>query len=318
MSGRQKKKPAIASESPAAEPEAAGAEFKAAETKAVEANGAEANSAGANSAGARSAETKSAETKSADGKTAPAKKAESKPTPLARRRKRAATELETRVGYHFNDAAMLESALTHISALRGGNRANSYQRLEFLGDHVLGLVISDMLYRAYPKADEGELSRRLADLVRKETCYEIARAIDLGAALRVGSSEANAGARSRIAILADVCEALIGAVYLDGGYKAAEGLVERLWEVRLKATAPPLRDPKTVLQEWAQARGLPTPVYREIARSGPDHNPEFRVAVQLPALAPAEGSGRSKRAAEQAAAAAMLAREGVRPAQPNG
>ncbi len=328
MSGRRKKKPAIASESPAADPEAAGAELKAAEPKAVEANSAGARSTGAKSAGAKSAETKSAETKSAEaksaetksanGKSAPAKKAEPKPTPLARRRKRAATELETRVGYHFNDAAMLESALTHISALRGGNRANSYQRLEFLGDHVLGLVISDMLYRAYPKADEGELSRRLADLVRKETCYEIARAIDLGTALRVGSSEANAGARSRIAILADVCEALIGAVYLDGGYKAAEGLVERLWEVRLKATAPPLRDPKTVLQEWAQARGLPTPVYREIARSGPDHNPEFRVAVQLPALAPAEGSGRSKRVAEQAAAAAMLAREGVRPAQSNG
>ncbi|MGB7034229.1 MAG: ribonuclease III [Xanthobacteraceae bacterium] len=328
MSGRRKKKPAIASESPAADPEAAGAELKAAETKAVEANSAGAKCTGTKSAGAKSAETKSAETKSAEtksaetkstnGKSAPAKKAEPKPTPLARRRKRAATELETRVGYHFNDAAMLESALTHISALRGGNRANSYQRLEFLGDHVLGLVISDMLYRAYPKADEGELSRRLADLVRKETCYEIARAIDLGTALRVGSSEANAGARSRIAILADVCEALIGAVYLDGGYKAAEGLVERLWEVRLKATAPPLRDPKTVLQEWAQARGLPTPVYREIARSGPDHNPEFRVAVQLPALAPAEGSGRSKRVAEQAAAAAMLAREGVRPAQSNG
>ena len=152
---------------------------------------------------------------------------------------------------------MLESALTHISALKGArNRAGSYQRLEFLGDHVLGLVISDMLYRAFPKADEGELSRRLADLVRKETCAEIARTIDLGAAIRVGSSEANAGARSRPAILADVCEAVIGAVYLDGGYKAAEGLVERLWEVRLRATAQPLRDPKTVLQEWAQARGL--------------------------------------------------------------
>ncbi len=130
---------------------------------------------------------------------------------------------------------MLESALTHISALKGArNRAGSYQRLEFLGDHVLGLVISDMLYRTFPKADEGELSRRLADLVRKETCAEIARAIDLGAAIRVGSSEANAGARKRPAILADVCEALIGAVYLDGGYKAAEGLVERLWEVRLQ------------------------------------------------------------------------------------
>jgi ribonuclease-3 len=153
----------------------------------------------------------------------------------------------------------------------------------------------------------------LADLVRKETCTDIARSIDLGAAIRVGSSEANAGARTRPAILADVCEAVVGAVYLDGGYKAAEQLVERLWEVRLRATAQPLRDPKTVLQEWAQGRGLPTPAYREIARSGPDHNPEFRVAVQLPAFAPAEGLGPSKRAAEQAAAAAMLAREGVEP-----
>jgi ribonuclease-3 len=235
------------------------------------------------------------------------------------RRKRAATALEDRIGHHFTDSAKLEIALTHISALRGArNRAASYQRLEFLGDHVLGLVISDMLYRAFPKADEGELSRRLADLVRKETCTEIALSIDLGAAIRVGSSEQNAGARSRPAILADVCEAVIGAVYLDGGYKAAEGVVERLWQVRLSATAQPLRDPKTVLQEWAQARGLPTPAYREVARSGPDHSPEFRVAVQLPAFAPAEGLGRSKRAAEQAAAAAMLAREGVLPARRNG
>jgi ribonuclease-3 len=242
-----------------------------------------------------------------------------KPQKEPRRRKRGATAFEDRIGYRFADPAILEIALTHISALKGvRNRAGSYQRLEFLGDHVLGLVISDMLYRAFPKADEGELSRRLADLVRKETCAEIARTIDLGAAIRVGSSEANAGARSRPAILADVCEAVIGAVYLDGGYKAGEALVERLWQVRLKAKAQPLRDPKTVLQEWAQARGLPTPVYREVARSGPAHNPEFRVAVQLPALASAEGSGRSKRGAEQAAAAAMLAREGVRPAQHDG
>ncbi len=236
-----------------------------------------------------------------------------------RRRKRTATALENRIGYRFADAAMLESALTHISALKGArNRAGSYQRLEFLGDHVLGLVISDMLYRAFPKADEGELSRRLADLVRKETCAEIGRMIDLGAAIRVGSSEHNAGARSRPAILADVCEAVIGAVYLDGGYKAAEELVERLWQARMQATTQPLRDPKTVLQEWAQARGLPTPAYREVARSGPDHNPEFRVAVQRPSFAPAEGVARSKRAAEQAAAAVMLAREGVRHARRDG
>jgi len=236
-----------------------------------------------------------------------------------RRRKCSATDFEGRIGYRFTDANLLESALTHISALKGArNRGGSYQRLEFLGDHVLGLVISDMLYRAFPKADEGELSRRLADLVRKETCAEIGRTIDLGSAIRVGSSEHNAGARTRLAILADVCEAVIGAVYLDGGYKAAEQLVERLWQVRLKATAQPLRDPKTVLQEWAQARGLPTPAYREVSRSGPDHSPEFRVSVQLPAFAPAEGSGRSKRAAEQAAAAAMLAREGVRSARRDG
>jgi len=236
-----------------------------------------------------------------------------------RRRRRGASVLEDRISYRFSDAAMLECALTHISALKGArNRAGSYQRLEFLGDHVLGLVISDMLFRAFPKADEGELSRRLADLVRKETCAEIARAIDLGAAIRLGASEANAGGRTRPAILADVCEALIGAVYSDGGFDAAAALVGRLWETRMRTTAQPLRDPKTVLQEWALARGLPTPAYRVVARSGPDHDPEFRVAVHLPKLAPAEGIGRSKRAAEQAAAAAMMEREGVKPERANG
>ncbi len=238
---------------------------------------------------------------------------------VRRRRRRGDGSLEERIGYRFKDTALFDSALSHISALKGArNRAGSYQRLEFLGDHVLGLVISDMLFRAFPKADEGELSRRLADLVRKETCAEIARTVDLGAAIRLGSSEANAGGRKRPAILADVCEALIGAVYLDGGYIAAEALVGRLWEARMKTKAQPLRDPKTVLQEWAQARGLPTPAYREVARSGPDHDPVFRVTVQLPKLAPAEGSGRSKRAAEQAAAAAMMTREGVKPERLDG
>ena len=235
------------------------------------------------------------------------------------RRRRGDGSLEDRISYRFTDLALLDSALSHISALKGvRNRGGSYQRLEFLGDHVLGLVISDMLFRAFPRADEGELSRRLADLVRKETCAEIARAIDLGAAVRLGASEANAGARNRPAILADVCEALIGAVYLDGGFVAAEALIARLWQARMKTKAEPLRDPKTVLQEWAQGRGLPTPAYREIARSGPDHDPQFRVAVQLPHLAPAEGSGRSKRAAEQAAAAAMMKREGVKPERLDG
>ena len=250
----------------------------------------------------------------------PASSAEQEPAPArAKRSRRRASSLETRIGYRFRDPALLEQALTHISALGGvRNRAGSYQRLEFLGDHVLGLIVSDMLFRAFPRADEGELSRRLADLVRKEACADVASGIELGTAIRLGTSESNAGGRSRVAILADVCEALIGAVYLDGGFIAAEGLVGRLWEARMRTTAQPLRDPKTILQEWAQARGLPTPAYREVARSGPDHDPQFRVAVHLPKLAPAEGSGRSKRAAEQAAAAAMMAREGVKPERANG
>ena len=230
-----------------------------------------------------------------------------------KRRRRNTADFEQRIGYRFKDAALLEQALTHISAIAGSrNRGGSYQRLEFLGDHVLGLVVSDMLFRAFPKADEGEMSRRLADLVRKEACADVARAIDLGAAIRLGASETNAGGRGRTAILADVCEALIGAVFIDGGYVAASDLIERLWQERMLTPARPLRDAKTVLQEWAQARGLPTPNYREVERKGPDHDPEFRVTVQLPDRAPAEGLGRSKRAAEQAAAAAMLTREGVK------
>lgn len=242
--------------------------------------------------------------------------AEGKPKTTAKeskRRRRSTADFENRIGYRFKDPALLEQALTHISALSGArNRAGSYQRLEFLGDHVLGLVVSDMLFRAFAKADEGEMSRRLADLVRKEACADVGRSIELGAAIRLGASEANAGGRERTAILADVCEALIGAVFVDGGYPAAAALIERFWGERMRTPARPLRDSKTMLQEWAQARGLPTPAYREVERKGPDHDPEFRVTVELPDLAPAEGLGRSKRAAEQAAAAAMLMRAGVK------
>ena len=230
---------------------------------------------------------------------------------MSRGRIKDRSALEERIGYHFADKTLLERAVTHISAASGGARVNSYQRLEFLGDHVLGLVISDMLFRAFPRANEGELSRRLADLVRKETCAEVARAIDIGPALSLGSSESQAGGRLRATILADACEALIGAVFIDGGYPAAEAFVARFWKERMLKPIRPLRDPKTMLQEWAQARGLPTPAYRELARTGPHHDPEFRVAVVLPDRPPAEGLGSSKRAAEQAAAAAMLTRVGV-------
>jgi ribonuclease-3 len=222
--------------------------------------------------------------------------------------------LEERIGYSFADKALLDRALTHISALSGGpqNRVSSYQRLEFLGDHVLGLVISDMLYRTFPKANEGELSKRLADLVRKETCAAVAKEMDLGPALRLGNSEAHAGGRLRATILADACEGLVGAVFVDGGYPAAEALIAKFWQERMLKSVKPLRDAKTMLQEWAQARGLPTPAYKEIGRTGPHHDPEFKVAVSLPDRPLAEGLGASKRAAEQAAAEAMLTSVGVK------
>ena len=228
--------------------------------------------------------------------------------------------LEGKIGHKFAEQALLERALTHISAVTGGgpqSRSGSYQRLEFLGDHVLGLVISEMLYQAYPRANEGELSQRLADLVRKETCAEVGREMDLGAELKLGSSESHAGGRARITILGDACEALIGAVFLDGGYEAAQKMIERFWKDRMDRPLRSLRDSKTMLQEWAQARGLPTPAYSELARTGPQHNPKFKVAVTLPNRPAAEGTGSSKRAAEQAAAAEMLSREGVETDKPN-
>ena len=242
------------------------------------------------------------------------------PRKASRQRPKKTRELEERIGYTFRDGTVLVRALTHISAVTGGpqKRGASYQRLEFLGDHVLGLVISDMLYRGFPKADEGEMSRRLADLVRQETCAAVARDMDVGPAMKLGNSEANAGGRRRTAILADVCEALIGAVFVDGGYGPAAALIERFWQQRMLKPQKPPRDAKTMLQEWAQARALPTPTYREVERTGPHHDPEFRISVELPGLDPLEGKGRSKRAAEQAAAAAMLAREGVKVDQADG
>ena len=226
--------------------------------------------------------------------------------------KAATAALETRIGHTFADAGLLATALTHVSALKPTRkRGDSYQRLEFLGDHVLGLIVSDMLYRAFPNADEGELSKRLADLVRKESCADVAKTLGLVEDIKLGAVGAGVGARLRKSVLGDICEAVIGAVFLDGGYQAAAQFVERNWSERMHKLRRPLRDPKTTLQEWAQGKGLPTPVYREVERTGPHHDPQFRIAVELPGLETAEGTGGSKRAAEKAAASAMIAREGV-------
>jgi ribonuclease-3 len=224
----------------------------------------------------------------------------------------AMSAIEERIGHKFADANLLVTAMTHVSALKPSRkRGESYQRLEFLGDHVLGLIVSDMLYRSFPNADEGEMSKRLADLVRKESCADVAKSLGLAEDIKLGAVGAGAGARLRKSVLGDICEAVIGAVFLDGGYQAAAEFVERNWTERMKKPRQPLRDPKTVLQEWAQGKGLPTPVYREVERTGPHHDPQFRVAVDLPGLAPAEGVGGSKRAAEKVAASVMIEREGV-------
>lgn len=220
--------------------------------------------------------------------------------------------LEKRLGYTFKNSALLEQALTHLSALPNDSpRLGSYQRLEFLGDRVLGLAVSHMLLEAFPTADEGELSRRLAELVRADTCAEVTADMDAAPAILLGAGEAQSGGRRKKAMLADICEAIIGAVYIDGGAAAADELVARFWGERLNAPSRRLRDAKTALQEWAQGQGLAIPRYAEAGRSGPDHKPMFDVRVSVVGFKDAEGSGASKRAAEQIAAEVMLKREGV-------
>jgi ribonuclease III len=217
--------------------------------------------------------------------------------------------LETSLGHHFANRDLALLALTHVSATVA--RDASYQRLEFLGDRVLGLAVAAMLYESFPTADEGELSRRLADLVRRETCADVAQAWGVEVHVRLGDSERQAGAVAKETILADVCESLIGAVFLDAGYAAAKEVVTRAFAPQMRTPRRPLRDPKTTLQEWAQARGLEAPRYREAGRTGPHHAPEFDVEVAVTGFASSTAKGNSKRAAEQAAALAFMTREGI-------
>jgi ribonuclease-3 len=225
------------------------------------------------------------------------------------RRKPNLDELLNKIGYRFQNTELLEEALTHVSAPQAGGQ--SYQRLEFLGDRVLGLAVAETLHKTFPSAPEGELSRRLAELVRRESCAEIAVAWDIGPHLKLGAGEAHAGERRNPTILADVCEAIIGAVFLDGGYAAARELVARSFQDLLAAPRRPLRDPKSALQEWAQGKGLPPPTYSIVEQKGPDHAPKFRVMVKVKGAESEFGLGPSKRIAEQAAARSLLLREGV-------
>lgn len=213
---------------------------------------------------------------------------------------------ETRIGHVFRQPALLVQAVTHAS-ISSPTRADN-QRLEFLGDRVLGLCMAEALLGADTAASEGQLAPRFNALVRKEACAEVAREIGLGEVLKLGRSEMMSGGRRKEALLGDAMEALIAAVYLDAGFEAARALVLRLWGPRIGAVATDARDPKTSLQEWAQARAMPPPAYAEAGRSGPDHQPVFTVEVTLANGASERASAGSKRIAEQMAARALLTR----------
>ncbi len=210
------------------------------------------------------------------------------------------------IGHQFRQPELLVRAVTHASISSPTKPDN--QRLEFLGDRVLGLVMAEALLAADIKASEGQLAPRFNALVRKEACAEVAREIGLGDMLKLGRSEMMSGGRRKDALLGDAMEALIAAVYLDAGFDAAKSLILRLWSARIGAVEHDARDAKTSLQEWAQARGMALPTYTETGRDGPDHQPMFTVTVQLESGAATTSRAGSKRVAEQAAARALLDR----------
>ncbi|MHA1153913.1 MAG: ribonuclease III [Alphaproteobacteria bacterium] len=219
------------------------------------------------------------------------------------------SEFAERLGHGFARPDLLARALTHPSAaIRQGDIDDSYERLEFLGDRVLGLIVADLLMARFPREPEGALALRHAELVRRETLAEVAGEIGLEDYLRLAKGEEAAGERQNPALRANACEAVIGALYLDGGLTVAWAFVERLWGARLEAETRPPQDAKTALQEWAQGRALGLPTYREVGREGPAHEPHFTLEVEVGGEPPARGQGRSKRLAEQAAATRLLAR----------
>lgn len=214
--------------------------------------------------------------------------------------------IETILGHRFIRPQLLREALTHRSALQGSGRARgSNQRLEFVGDRVLGLLMAEWLAERFPREQEGDLGRRLAYLVSQPVLAAVAEGIGLGALLSVAPGEARAGVKRRATVLADALEAALGAVYYDAGLEAARGVVRRAWDAAMVAQVDPPKDAKTTLQEWAQRHTRDLPVYRVAARSGPPHAPEFTVTVQVGGVQ-GTGTAGSKRVAEQFAAADLL------------
>ena len=246
--------------------------------------------------------------------------ASSKRPPTAKRGKPAAARtaaaetIESRIGRVFKNKALLQEALTHTSVGERRDRAVSYERMEFLGDRVLGLVVAQILYERFPEAGEDALAPRLNALVSRTACARAARRIDLGAALRMAPSEVKSGGRAKETILADACEALIAAIYLDAGasgLKAAKKFIETAWGDDFAGVEEAPRDPKTALQEWAAQRRRPNPHYAVVERTGPDHAPYFVVEARVEGVEALRGAGSSKRDAEREAARAMLKSVGI-------
>jgi ribonuclease III len=215
---------------------------------------------------------------------------------------------EALLGHEFKRPGLLQEALTHRSATQGrGPVRASNERLEFIGDRVLGLTMAEWLAERFPREQEGDLGRRLAHLVSQPVLAGVAEAVGLAAVLSVSPGEAKAGVTKRATVLADALEAALGALYLDGGLDAARNFVRRAWRDAMTLQADPPKDAKTALQEWAQKRGQDLPVYEITDRSGPPHEPAFTVTVTL-GRADAIGTAGNKRAAEQLAAEALMAR----------
>jgi ribonuclease III len=230
---------------------------------------------------------------------------------VPKRRDTALQQFFERLGFAFKDRSLVALALTHASARPSLKPNEDNERLEFLGDRVLGLAIAELLTQTFPQASEGELARRYNQLVRAETCAEIAKEWELGQLILMSGGEAESGGRGKKTILANACEAVLGAIFIEAGYQAARDVVFRFWASELASLDLAAPDAKSILQEWAQGRRLSLPRYVEIAREGPDHKPRFTSEVQIEGVAPERGHGANKRAAEQAAALAMLLREGV-------
>ncbi len=221
----------------------------------------------------------------------------------------AKAELQARLGHSFRDPALLEQALTHASVSLKGRPAANNERLEFLGDRVLGLLAAEALGERLPAASEGELSRALHLISDGRACAEAARRLGVPPALRLDGGESKSGGRDKDSVLGDAMEAVLAAVFLDGGLDAARAVFRAGWPLEALLAREPDANPKSALQEWAAARGLGLPRYEVVGRSGPDHAPTFTVEATLPGLDPLRAEGRSRQEAEKAAARGLLARE---------